>query len=352
MWKFLETLAIRIEILAELRRARVEPYPITFDTVRKGAALVNHYMSTQEGRANVDPCFPPRFVTTKDRPFPCAAENCGRTYKNSDRLHTHIREAPGRGHTALKHIIDRKNCLPCRKEFLLPRSLARHEKSLQHGEKYDSRVTSFIDYHRASSPGVTPADLVESGGTATSGPHTLSADSLSASVHEREPWLQEGNFDFNSSSLDPYPLPTYRENIGDGLFRQVQFDFDSTLISSAAVESGQRPEFDVASTPFNSHPLIARNTAMTGFGIGDSDSVDQTFETAGTGSVTAGSAGSAWTNVPCFDFDSVVTDQACTSASGDISGRSADRMSLQTSRFDFDSSCLDPQIRSAWIDDG
>jgi len=150
MWKYLETLAVRIDILQELEEVRPSPRPFTFDTIGNSADFVSRHVAAKERRVNADPYFPSTHIATKSKPIPCTAENCGRAYVNSDRLHDHIRSASGRGHKALRFIIDQTTCLLCGERFQLPASLVRHEKSSANAYVYcrGKRHSVFLENNR------------------------------------------------------------------------------------------------------------------------------------------------------------------------------------------------------------
>lgn len=358
MWKFLETLAVRLEMLQELQEIRPSPSQFTFDTVRNGADLVNSHVSTKERRANLDPCFPSIDVTTKRKPFPCAAENCGRAYMNADRLHDHIRSASGRGHKALKCIIDQANCFPCHRAFQKSTNLVRHEKS-KHGENYNTRITSFIPYQPSASSEVHDDEIVENGATAISRSHTSSVDAAASASNQKERTLaHDQHFDFNSSSLDSPHSRTEFGKLGNDSGGRVDFDFDSAALSSAGVDFGQRSDFNFSPAHRDSLSPIATGSTMADFSMEESvgaalgpgpdfvfnaRSVNSVFEGVGV-AVNESSGDNGWRNVPAFDFNSIPADGTCVAASKDFfAGISADGLS-QMPGFDFDCASFDPEI--------
>ena len=147
LWKFLEALSIRIDNLEEVKKNDSRQNRRDFgasDSPQQTANALQNRVHTLEENVDLRYNFN-QSSASSDKKIICPADSCNRSYTNTDRLHSHIRESPGVGHKTLLHMINQTHCFQCNKDFKRTKEFFHHETKF-HKEGYNTRIQRFVQF--------------------------------------------------------------------------------------------------------------------------------------------------------------------------------------------------------------
>lgn len=146
-WKFMQVLDSRINTLEALLKIDSRSYQKNSSSCKFGdtADMLQGRVSKLEERLGLVYQYPQK-LKYSGKKIVCPADSCNCSYKDMEKLHSHIRKSQGVGHQTLLSIIDQKYCFHCEMGFTRNQDLFHHEKTFHHSD-YETRIESFLPYY-------------------------------------------------------------------------------------------------------------------------------------------------------------------------------------------------------------